>query len=368
MSVPSADVEAVARHIALEQSLEAPEDLVRTRGVEALVGRIEAIEPVAAAPPGAAAFVARISYPAELCSGQLPQLLNLVGGNISFHPRVRVADLELPPSVLARFPGPRHGISGLRHRLGVEGRPLLCTALKPRGVDSREIARMAGEFARGGGDIVKDDHNLVETSLDAFAERVRRCQDAVHEANAATGRAALYFPYMSWASEDLDRALELLACADVEGILIAPMLMGLDVTRRIGRETGLLLMSHPSFSGGCYVGETHGFDHGVYLGTIMRLVGVDASIFTNSGGRFRFPRETCIEISRRLRAPLGGLKPVFPVPAGGMTFENIAPMAGDFGTDTIMLIGGALLGHSDDLCRSTELCLRRIEEQFAAPR
>ena len=223
---------------------------------------------------------------------------------------------------------------------------------------------MAGEFALGGGDIVKDDHNLVDRSLDEFRERVGRCQDAVQAACARTRRVTLYLPYVCVPSEQLDEALGIVEALGIEGVLVAPMLLGLDTTRSLAARHPLLIMGHPTFTGGHYIGGDHGLEHGLVLGTLYRLAGVDVSVFTNFGGRFSFTRDQCIGIGTRLREPLGKLRPAFPAPAGGMRLDNIAQMCEDFGRDSVFLIGGALLGHSDDLRHSTRVFLEEVEKRY----
>jgi len=101
------------------------------------------------------------------------------------------------------------------------------------------------------------------------------------------------------------------------------------------------------------------------LGTLMRLIGMDISIFVNAGGRFSFDRESCRAIARRLREPLGELRPALPSPAGGMRLDNLDQMAADYGSDACLLIGGALLSHSDDLAASTRHFLAAIGEHFS---
>ena len=195
------EVAGLARRIAYEQTVELPPALVTDPVVcERVLGRVEAISSLEPAggghpPPGPAGASHRVivSYSGELANGQLPQLLNLLYGNVSLYPGVALADFSLPPAVAAEFAGPRFGVEGLRRLTGVHGRPLLATALKPRGLPVAEYARIAGEFALGGGDLVKDDQNLV-TDFAGFRERVLRCRDAVEGANVRSGRRCLYFP------------------------------------------------------------------------------------------------------------------------------------------------------------------------------
>ena len=85
--------------------------------------------------------------------------------------------LHLPlPGPLAQFRGPRFGVPGLRNLLGVaEGLPLLMTALKPMGTPTAQLADMAYRFARGGIDIIKDDHGLSNQPDSPFEARFLSC-------------------------------------------------------------------------------------------------------------------------------------------------------------------------------------------------
>ena len=155
--------------------------------------------------------------------------------------------------------------------------------------------------------------------------------------------------------------IEVVESEGIPGILIAPLLVGLETTRALLAESSLMVIAHPSFTGTFFQDPDHGIAHGLLLGTLFRLLGADASVFPNFGGRFTFTREQCLEIGNRLREPLGSLAPAFPAPAGGMKLESLAGMSRDHGRDAIFLIGAALLGHSDSLSRSTRVFLREME-------
>lgn len=109
---PPAEVDAVSRAIALEQTVEVPEELVTDPGIrERIVGRVEGIAPVA---NSSDSFDVRIHYAEELAHGGLGQFLNLIFGNISFKPRICLRELGLTPEFLALFPGPKAGVDGIR--------------------------------------------------------------------------------------------------------------------------------------------------------------------------------------------------------------------------------------------------------------
>ena len=240
-------LDALAAAIALEQTVEVPQSLVDAAGLPpGVVGEVEGIDAGAGADGTARA---RLSYdPSVVEAGGVPALVNLVFGNVSMMPGVRLVDLSFPDHVLAGFDGPRHGVAGVRALTGVHGRPLLATALKPRGVPVSRLVEMAGAFARGGGDIVKDDQNLID-EFEAFTERVRRCADAVDDANQRTGRRCLYLPYVTGPLPALARRFEYVARLELPGVLASPFIAGLGIARSLARDHDLMLMAHPTFAG-----------------------------------------------------------------------------------------------------------------------
>ena len=361
--------DTLAAAIALEQTVEVPQSLVDAAGLPpGVVGEVEGID-IDAGAGGAAR--ARLSYdPSVVEAGGLPALINLVFGNVSMMPGVRLVDVVFPDHVLAGFDGPRHGVAGVRALTGVHGRPLLATALKPRGVPVSRLVEMAGAFARGGGDIVKDDQNLID-DFEAFKDRVKRCAEAVDDANQRTGRRCLYLPYVTGPLPALTRRFEYVARLGLAGVLASPFIAGLGIARSLARDHDLMLMAHPTFSGGHFVSRHEGIDHGLLFGTLLRIAGADVAVFPNVGGRFRFTRDDCASIAARLRAPLGQLRPAWPCPAGGMTFAQLPGMCADYGPDAVLLIGGALIGHGEDLEASTRTFLDVIraasEERLEPP-
>ncbi len=361
-----AEIERIAREIAFEQTVEVPETLITSDTIlENIVGQVVNIQP---ADNTASRFRVSIAFNAELANGQISQLLNLLFGNISIKNNIKLVDVTLPPSFVRRFRGPNFGINGVRQLCGVFDRPLLSTAIKPRGASHEAFARIAHDFALGGGDIVKDDHNLVDSDFEAFKSRVSRCQAAVQEANRTTGRNTLYFPYVLSPQDRLESYLDFVLSVGIRGVLLSPFLIGLDTVRTLAEAYPLVIMAHPTFTGTFFHDPDHGVAPGVLLGKLFRLIGCDISVFPNYGGRFSFTKEDCRTIQQHLQEPLGHLSPGLPAPAGGMRFENLAQMAEQYGPDAVFLIGGALLGDSDSLQASTEKFLDAITSLFPGHR
>lgn len=360
---PGQDIAAFCRAIALEQTVEMVDELIDSQSIrERIVGETLEITPLAGQSDG---YRAVIAYHPETTAYALPQLLNLLYGNISIKNNIRIVDIRFPPKLLACWQGPNYGVTGIRQLTGVQDRALAMTALKPMGKSAAELATMAGAVAAGGCDLVKDDHGLADHPFCPFAERVERCQEAVTRANQRSGHTTLYLPNVSGPYETLDAQLQSAVDLGVKGVLIAPFLLGLDTVRYFAERYDLVFVGHPAFSGTHFHDRTHGMTPGVLLGTLFRLIGCDVSIYPNFGGRFAFTVDECHGINAALRCPLGELRSAMPAPAGGMGLERIPEMATAYGVDTVYLIGSALLREDADLAVATRRFMACIRDAFA---
>ncbi len=350
-----------ARDICLEQTVEFPDDLVPDGPIrDQVVGHLESFEP-----RGAGVYQAVISFPVETTGDDLSQLLNVVLGNISLKPAIRAEGLELPPSLLSRFRGPRFGRTGLRELSGVARRPLVATALKPMGLTPPDLAELAYRFALGGIDLIKDDHGLTNQTFSRYEERLARCTEAVAKANRQTGMKSLYLPNVTAAPVEMIRRARLARQAGAGGLLVCPGICGLDAMRAVADDdaASLPIMAHPAFQGSFVVRPEEGFSHGLIFGTIARLAGADATIFPNFGGRFSFSREQCCEIAAASEAPLGQLRPIFPAPAGGLSLARVSEVQQVYGRELVILVGGGLFKHGPDLIENCRV-FRGLAEQF----
>jgi len=341
------ECESAARDITVEQTIEFPVDLVKDRFIlDHVVARVESLVQV-----GDTTFEATVAYAADVAGDELTQWLNVLFGNISLKPGIRLERIVLPDSLPAFAKGPRFGIPGLRKLLNAPTRPLVCSALKPLGLPAPRLAELAERLALGGVDMIKDDHGLADQPLSRFKERVQRCAAVVQEVNVRTSGRCLYLPNLtSPAGELLDRA-HTAAEAGAGGFLFAPGLAGFDSMRVLSQEASLgrPLFAHPAFLGAFVTSPTSGIAHRAIFGQLMRLAGADATIFPNFGGRFSFSPDDCRNAADGARAPMGPLLPIFPVPAGGMSLARISEIIRFYGNDVILLIGGDLHRHPDGI-------------------
>lgn len=352
------EVFAKAKDICIEQTVEFPEEYIPHEFIkEQIVGRIESIEL-----SDDHSFLAIISYPVEAAAQELTQLLNVIFGNISIKPGIRVEHIELPMKLLNQFKGPRFGVEGLRKLLGVEDRPLLFTALKPMGLTSEELAELAYQFALGGIDIIKDDHGLTNQTFSPYEERVELCAKAVFKANKETGNHAIYVANITASAGEVKKRAEFAKAAGAEGVLISPGLTGWDMMREVAENDSIALpvICHPAFLGSFVMGKS-GISHHALFGQMTRLAGADGTIYPNFGGRFSFSRAECEGIARAASYPMGHLKPIFPCPAGGMSLANIPDAYKFYGKDVAFLIGGGLFKQGPDLIGNSRYFRELVE-------
>jgi ribulose-bisphosphate carboxylase large chain len=328
-----------ALDMTVEQTVEVPADCVPPAS-RSMVGTIERLE--GAAPR----WRVTCSYDPAIVNDSVPQLFNLLFGNISMQQGIRLIDVWLPDILLNRWPGPAFGIEGLRGLCGAHGRPLLCASAKPIGLSSIELARICHDFAAGGADIVKDDHGLAGQEAAPFTERVARCQDAVAEANERTGGKTLYFPHLSRGAGALLEDLDFVRSHGCRGVLLSPMLLGPDSVRAVATRGDVAILGHPSFAG-AMLQRWHGIAAEVLFGILFRVIGCDGVCYPNAGGRFPISLATCRAINQRLRAPLGAMRPAFPVAGGGVDTERVPHWIKQYGDDTVFLVGSSLYAQRD---------------------
>ncbi len=350
---PPEQIEGRAAAIALEQSVECPlEAIGDQRVLDEIVARVGGITQVAEQ-----RYRVDVKIAVETTGGDPAQTMNMIFGNCSLWEHVRFIDFSLPAALLARFPGPRHGIAGIRSLLRAPERPLTCAAIKPQGLPVAELARLAHTFALAGVDVVKDDHGIADQPYSPFAERVSACQAAVADAVRATGKPAFYAPNLIGTPRVLRRHAQLARDEGVRFVLIAPMIVGLPAFYDLVDEfPEFIYLAHPSFGGAARIAPP------LLFGRLFRLFGADATIFVNYGGRFAYSREDSAAIAAAARAPWGELRPTLPVPAGGMSVERVDELLAFYGPDTMLLIGGNLLLARDGLLDRTRAFVEATDQ------
>ncbi len=347
LRVPAGDASGRAQQLALEQSIEMLASSITDQHIlDTIVARVDEV-----ATDGDGTHTARLALSADSVGDDAGQLMIMLFGNSSLQPDVELIDVEIPAHLAQVWGGPNHGIAGMRAHTGALERPLTCTALKPIGSTIQALKRMCSAFTHAGIDVIKDDHGWANQRSAPFAERVRACQQAVADGNAArsAGRT-LYAPSLYGHHGEMRSQIERAQREGVQLVLIAPMVCGVATFVALKREyEAMMFIAHPSLAGLRIAPQA-------LFGKLFRLFGADAVIFPNHGGRFSYARGVCGAIALNNTQPWHGLHPALPTPAGGMSVERAPEMVAEYGRDSMLLIGGALLAAREQLAaRSTEL-------------
>ncbi|MDI6786721.1 MAG: RuBisCO large subunit C-terminal-like domain-containing protein [bacterium] len=350
------NIDEIAEDICLEQTVEVVKNLAQDKWIkENIIGKVKEITQLSNG-----VFNVLISYSDAITGYQLPQLLNILYGNISLKNNIKIVNLSLSKNFLSHFEGPKFGISSIRKILNIKDRPLLAAALKPMGKNHEELAQLAYQLALGGIDIIKDDHGLVDHSFCSFHKRIKACQQAIRKAELKTSKKVLYFPNITDSYENMLENIKLAKEIGVGGFLVSPMIIGFDLMRYLANKISTLpIMAHPAFTGSLF-NTKHGISCRIILGNIMRIAGADLVIYPNFGGRFPFTKKVCKEIDEALKKDMFNLKKAFPVPAGGIAFENISKLNKFYGHNVVFLVGSSLYAYSKNLTESVKYFLCKV--------
>ncbi|MBI3436228.1 MAG: ribulose 1,5-bisphosphate carboxylase [Proteobacteria bacterium] len=320
--------------LAIEQSVEMPVSAIADANVLVnVVGRVAAIEEIAIQ-----SYEVVIDLATSSATSDAGQFLNMLFGNSSLQADIVLRDVRIPSEYAALFGGPRHGLAGLRARIGAAGRALTCSALKPQGLTPGGLADLAARLARGGIDYIKDDHGLAEQAAASFAARVAAIAGALHAVARTEGHVSRYVPNLSGSLDDMRRQIAIATDHGIDAAMIAPMIAGPANLQALARAyPGFAFLAHPALAGATRIAPA------LLLGKLFRLFGADATIFPNHGGRFGYSGDVCRELATAARQEWHGLRATAPVPAGGMTRDRVGEMLEFYGIDIMVLIGGGLL-------------------------
>jgi ribulose-bisphosphate carboxylase large chain len=356
VTCPEAEIEARAAGIAVEQSVEMPLAAIDdARVLRDIVGQVAGIAPL-----GDGVWEVRVALAVETVGEDAGQMLNMILGNSSMHACVSLVDVEIPAAFETVFGGPRHGLEGLRARLGAGRRALTATAIKPQGLPVERLARLGGQLALGGLDFIKDDHSHADQAFSPFMQRVPAIAAAVRRSVAITGHPTRYVPMLCGDWGRMQAQLRLAREEGIDTVMMAPMLSGVATLQAIAREwPEMAILAHPSMTGGGQIAPA------LLFGKLFRLWGADALIFANYGGRFGFSQATCRSLADLALAPNPHLRTSVPTPAGGMELARVPELLDFFGPDVMLLIGGSLLLAGARIPEEGAAFHRAVAEYFA---
>ncbi|SMO76703.1 RuBisCO large subunit C-terminal-like domain-containing protein [Fodinibius sediminis] len=326
------------RNLCLEQSVELPEKVLSKAIAEKIVGRVrQTIK------RSDAVYEAVIAWPLDNAGTEIAQFLNLLYGNISLKPGIKILSADWSSLADTLFVGPRFGIDGIRDRFHIFDRALSATALKPMGSSVSDLADLAFRFAVGGIDLIKDDHGIANQNYAPFVKRVEACVKAMDRAARQTGQRSRYFSNITADAGEVEYRYRKAYELGADGVMICPHITGLPVLHRLARlDIDLPIIAHPAFAGPLTMDESRGFTPDFLYGQLWRALGADFVIYPNAGGRFSYNLSECMAVNESARQPYSPFKTSFPMPGGGIKIENIGRWTRAYGKDSCLLVGSSL--------------------------
>jgi ribulose-bisphosphate carboxylase large chain len=292
----------------------------------------------------------RIAYPVELFeAGNMPNILSSVAGNVfglDAIESLRLNDIHLPEALAKSFPGPKYGMNGVRRLLGVEGRPLVGTIIKPKlGLKTRDHARVAYEAWSGGCDIVKDDENLSSQSFNPFEERFVETIESRDRAEEETGERKAYLVNVTAEADEMLRRAEFVEDQGGRYVMVDIITCGFSALQTL-RDRGLGLAIHAHRAGHAAFTrlESHGISMRV-VAKLARVVGVDQLHVGAAVGKMAETEPEVRGNIEALKQDMHGVKPVMPVASGGLHPGLVPSLVKIFGLDLVIQAGGGIHGH-----------------------
>ena len=143
-------------------------------------------------------------------------------------------------------------------------------------------------------------------------------------------------------------------------VLVAPALVGMPAfADLVAAGLDVPVLAHPAYAGAARVAPSF------LLGKWFRLLGADAIIFPNFGGRFAWSERECVAIANNARKPWAHVRAALPVPGGGMSVERSREIVRCYGADVMLLIGGSLLAAGDQLLERTRAFVATVHDSAA---
>jgi len=308
----------------------------------------------------------------------LYQILMLaVGGPVLefvYYSDVAFLDINLPESLIKKFPGPGFGIEGIRDLTETPfPYPIMGTIVKPcAGLTPEEVAEKCYLAAKGGVKFIKDDEKMLGPSYCEEKKKIKLVSDALKKAYEETGNKCLYAPHLVERSDRIcDTAKKYIEWGATALMLNAVLGHNFEVLKilREDEEIQVPLYAH---SGGrsCLSTGNRRIDDTVIV-KFLRLCGADFfqhGVFGVKDTHIASLDETLLShLVNIMREKIDDIKDTVPVAAGGLNIlrieENLEKHYDEnFGYGVALLAGSGLLSDPEGVEKGAIKFKEKIEQ------
>jgi ribulose-bisphosphate carboxylase large chain len=208
----------------------------------------------------------------------LPTLVSTIQGNlyeITSFTGLKLMDMELPPSFVQHFRGPKFGVEGSRKLTKVEGRPLVGTIIKPSiGMAPQQTAELVKILCEAGIDFIKDDELMANPPHSPFDERVDAIMHVINSHADRTGKKVMYAFNVSDELDAMQRHYDKVVKSDGTCAMISLNSVGLSGAKKICDIGALAIHGHRNGWGMLNRHPLLGIEFPAYQ-KLWRLAGVD---------------------------------------------------------------------------------------------
>lgn len=291
-------------------------------------------------------YIIQVAYPIEGLDTQFPLLLTTLMGNISLGGKVKLLDVCFPHKYLKEFQGPKFGIEGIRKVLKIPKRPILANINHAYTLE--DGVSLFYEAAMGGADFIKDNENLAgDIKYLPLEDRVSKYMEIKDKVKEETGEDTIYAVNITAEPNKIMDYAQRAVDNGVNGLMVNYLTVGLPVVRNLSEDKSIKIpiLGHMDFSGVYYESKMSGISSFLIMGKFARLAGLDIVVYPGVYGKAPFLRDKYLACAKALRYPFSHLKPVLPMPSGGVTPGIVLKLIKDLETDIMVGAGSGIHSH-----------------------
>jgi 2,3-diketo-5-methylthiopentyl-1-phosphate enolase len=299
-------------------------------------------------------WIVQLAFPASNIENQIPMLLTACLGNISMAGRLKLLELRMPKAILAGYQGPKFGIDGIYKALGIpknKRRPLLNNMIKPcSGYPTKVGAELFYQAAAGGCDVIKDDELIADMEYNRVLDRVKLYMKAEKRVFEETGEHTLYTVNVTDRLPKMFDLAKRVVDAGGNALMVNYLAIGPEAMRTLAEDPDINvpILAHMDCAGAYYMSPHHGVASHIILGKLPRLAGADTVVVPFAmGGKAPYLPERFKQVVQSLTYPFGDLKPMMPMPSGGITPINVEAIYNVLGKEVMIGSGGGVHAHPD---------------------
>lgn len=292
-----------------------------------------------------------VSWSVENMGSNLPTLVSTVQGNLyelSQFSGLKLLDLELPPSFVKNFRGPKFGVAGCRELTGVQGRPLIGTIIKPSiGMSPQQTAELVQTLVDAGIDFIKDDELMANPPHSPFDDRVEAVMQVISAHADRTGRKVMYAFNISDELDPMLRHYEKIVRNGGTCAMISLNSVGLSGAKKICDLGALAIHGHRNGWGMLNRHPLLGIEFPAYQ-KLWRLAGVDQLHVNGIANKFWESDDSVVRSMESCLQPIANHAPILPVVSSGQwggqapeTYRRTQTV------DLLYLAGGGIMAHPD---------------------